>query len=309
MQTILGAGGAIGVKLAKELKNYTEKVRLVSRSPKQVNGDDEIFPANITNKEAVYKAVEGSEIVYLVAGLPYKAKVWQQQWPVVMQNAIAACKQHKAKLIFFDNVYAYDKNSIPNMTEDAPINPPSNKGIVRAEIANALLQAIHKNEIDGMIVRAADFYGPQINNSMLIETVYKNLKKGKAAYWLGDANKVHSFTYTPDAAKATALLGNTADAYNQTWHLPTSEEKLTGNDWINLFAEKMNVKNKKSTFSTTAVKVLGIFNPFMRELAEMMYQNIQDYYFNCSKFKNHFPSFSITSYNDGVQNFIDSDKK
>jgi len=32
---------------------------------------------------------------------------------------------------------------------------------------------------------------------------------GKKANWQGSANYKHSFTYTPDAGKATALLGNT----------------------------------------------------------------------------------------------------
>ena len=79
-----------------------------------------------------------------------------------------------------------------------------------------------------LIARSADFYGPDIENSILMETVYKNLKKGKKASWFADADKKHSFTYTPDAAKATALLGNTPDAYNQIWHLPTDKNTLTG---------------------------------------------------------------------------------
>ena len=29
--------------------------------------------------------------------------------------------------------------------------------------------------------------------------------------------------YTPDAARAVALLGNTPDAFNQVWHLPTDK--------------------------------------------------------------------------------------
>ncbi|MCB0684622.1 MAG: hypothetical protein KDC32_27455, partial [Saprospiraceae bacterium] len=31
MQTILGAGGAIGIELAKALPQYTDRIRLVSR--------------------------------------------------------------------------------------------------------------------------------------------------------------------------------------------------------------------------------------------------------------------------------------
>ena len=309
MQAILGAGGAIGRGLAKELKKYTNRVRLVSRKPKKVNDDDELFAADLTNKEAVLKAVEGCDVVYLVAGLPYKLKVWQQQWPQVMQNVLEACKHNGAKLVFFDNIYAYDVNSISHMTEDAPLNPPSKKGQVRAAIAQMLLNEVSAKNINAMIIRAADFYGPNISGSMLLETVYKNLKKGKAAYWLGDASKIHSFTYTPDAAKATALLGNTPDAFNQVWHAPTSDEKLTGKELVQLFAENLSVKPKVVTFSTTLVKLVGFFNPLMKELSEMLYQNVVDYYFDSSKFKKRFPEFKVTSYKQGVQQIIAADQK
>jgi len=43
MQTILGAGGAIGTELAKALTKYTNKIRLVSRNPKKVNPGDELL--------------------------------------------------------------------------------------------------------------------------------------------------------------------------------------------------------------------------------------------------------------------------
>ena len=43
MQTILGAGGAIGTDLAKELTAFTKKIRLVSRNPQKVNDTDESY--------------------------------------------------------------------------------------------------------------------------------------------------------------------------------------------------------------------------------------------------------------------------
>ena len=56
-QTILGAGGAIGIELAKALATYTTDIRLVSRNPKKVNLSDELFPADLTSSEDVFKAV------------------------------------------------------------------------------------------------------------------------------------------------------------------------------------------------------------------------------------------------------------
>ena len=58
MQTILGAGGSIGVELAKILPAYTDAIRLVSRTPQKINAGDELFPANITNAAEVDKAVK-----------------------------------------------------------------------------------------------------------------------------------------------------------------------------------------------------------------------------------------------------------
>src|SRR3546814_20607273 len=95
MQTILGSGGAIGELLAKELKTYSPKIRLVARHPKRVNEDDELFPADLLNADKVDQAVSGSEVVYLTAGLPYDSRIWKREWAMVMRNVIAACLDHK----------------------------------------------------------------------------------------------------------------------------------------------------------------------------------------------------------------------
>ncbi len=303
MQTILGAGGAIGKELAKALTAYTHQVRLVSRKPQKVNDTDEVLAADLTNAEQTLAAVAGSEIVYLTAGLEYKLKVWQQQWPQVMQNVINACIQHQAKLVFFDNVYMYDANSLHNMKEDTPVNPFSEKGKVRASIAQMLLGEVHRGALTAMIVRSADFYGPGVANSAIMETVYKNLKKGKKALWLVDASKVHSGTYVPDAARATAMLGNTPDAYNHVWHLPTDPQKITGKEWVELFAHELQVVPRYSTMSKGMITMASIFVPFLRELKEMLYQSDRDYFFNSQKFDQRF-SFATTPYAQGVRETV-----
>ena len=303
MQTILGSGGAIGSLLAKELMNYIDKVRLVARNPQKVNDSDELFKADLTNASEVLKSVEGSEVVYLCVGLPYQLKVWQQQWPAVMQNTINACIQHKAKLVFIDNVYMYSQDAIPHMTEESPLNPPSQKGKIRLQIAQMLMDEVANGTLTALIARSADFYGPDVKTSVLKISVFDNFQKGKKAMWLSDATKIHSFTYTPDIAKATALLGNTADAYGQVWHLPTSTEKLTGIDFIKMIAAEMKVKPAYNTFSKFMISALGLFLPILRELKEMQYQNDQNYFFDSSKFQQRF-GISPTNYADGVKEIV-----
>src|SRR2546428_3030563 len=306
MQTILGAGGTIGSELAKELKNYTDKIRLVSRIAKKINETDELFPADLTNADALRKAIEGSEVVYLTVGLEYDTKVWQKQWPFIMSNVIDACRKNKAKLVFFDNVYLYDRDGIPHMTEETKINPSSKKGKVRAEIAQLLMDNVKSGELTALIARSADFYGPKNEKSFLMETVYKNLKKGKSANWFMDASKIHSFTYTPDAAKATALLGNTPEAYGQVWHLPTDSQQLTGKQWVELFAKEMNVKPNYSNLKGWMVRGIGLFIPVMKEIHEMLYQYDRDYFFDSTKFNNRF-QFKTTPYQEGIKKIIQAE--
>lgn len=303
MQTILGSGGAIGIPLAKELLKYTDRVRLVARHPKKVNESDELVTADLTNAEQVNKAVEGSDVVYLVVGLKYSIKTWRSEWPVIMMNTINACIKSNAKLVFVDNVYAYAPDEIPHMTEESRIAPATKKGKVRAQLLQMIFDAIKQKGLTALIARSADFYGPNVKTGFLNLMVFDKFKKKQKANWQADASKIHSFTYTPDAAAAVALLGNTPDAYNQTWHLPTSHEKWTGVDFINRVAEAMNAEPRYFTLTKTMIALTGIFSPLVRELKEMQYQNDQDYFFDSTKFNKRF-SYTPTSYKDGIKEIV-----
>lgn len=302
MQTILGAGGTVGYELARSLRAYTDRIRLVSRTPREVNQGDELFPCDLLDGPAVHKAVEGCSVAYLLAGLPYDLKTWQAQWPVVMRNAIDACKAHGTKLVFFDNVYMIDIGHIGHITEESPVNPPSKKGRIRAEIDRMILNEVKDGNLQAIIARSADFYGPNVRGatSVLLELTYNNMRKGKPANWFCSFNKKHSFTYTPDAGRATAMLGNDDAAWNQIWNLPTSPDPLTGGEWIELFATEMGVKPKRMLATRFIVKLMGLFNPVMRELGEMLYQYDRDYIFDSSKFERAY-SFKPTSYQDGAR--------
>lgn len=303
MQTILGSGGAIGNLLAKELKNYTRHVRLVSRKPTKVNPDDALFPADLLDKSKVAAAVQGSDVVYLMAGLPYSAKVWEQQWPVVMQNVIDACLQANASLVFLDNVYMYAPDELSNMTETSHVGPYSRKGIVRARIQQMLLDAVNDRGLNALIARSADFYGPSVANSPLAITILDELRKGKKAFWQIDDTRLHAFTYVPDAAKALALLGNTGEAYGEIWHLPTSREKLTGKEFIEMVASAMGTEPRYYLFKRWMMRAVGIFVPIVKELGEMAYQYDRDYVFDSSKFEDRF-GFSATGYVDGIAEMV-----
>jgi nucleoside-diphosphate-sugar epimerase len=299
MHTILGAGGTIANELVKELTANNEPFRLVGRNPKSSGNATEVKRADLTDAASVKEAIAGSSIVYLVAGLQYNIKIWQEQWPKVMTNVIEGCKTAKAKLIFFDNVYGYGLVKGP-MTEATPYQPCSKKGEVRARIATQLMDEVKRGNLHAAIARAADFYGPKSEKSVLGMMVFENLSKGKKAQWLLNANALHCYTYTPDAGKAVYMIAKNENAFDQVWHMPTALPALTGKEFIRLIAAAFATAPKYTVLPKFMIRLAGLFNRDIREFGEMFYQNEFDYIFDSSKFEKAF-SFRPTSYEEGIK--------
>ena len=300
MQAILGANGVIGRELSRHLLDYTERIRQVSRSPRAVNPTDEVFSADLLDAEATANAVAGSSVAYLVAGLKYDTQVWQEQWPKVMRNAIDACKRHGSALVFFDNVYAYGRVDAGGvMTEDTPYNPCSRKGEVRARIATLLMDEVKHGELRAMIVRAADFYGPGAVLSLTHASVMQRLRENKTPQWIGNAKAFHTFTYTPDAGRSLALLGNMPAAYGQVWHALTSKEAMSGEQYVRSACELSGRPYKLQVAPRWMLSVMGLFVPVLRENMEMLYQFEHDYSFDSSKAEQAL-GLTATSYQEGI---------
>jgi len=288
LQTILGGGGVIANELAIHLGSYTQNIRIVSRSNSQSLDQSIYHKADLLIAKQVDAAVAGSSVVYLTAGLKYSAKVWNEQWPIIMKNTLDACRKHNAKLVFFDNVYPYGKVQ-GWMTEERPYKPCSIKGEIRANIANMLMGAVESGQIQALIARSADFYGPNAKTSFANALIFDKLSKNQKPSWMISDEYNHSFTYTPDAGKATALLGNSAEAYDQIWHLPTDKKVLNGKEFIAMASETFGADEENySVLKKWMLSMAGIFNGIVKENMEMLYQFDSDYLFDSSKFEKEY---------------------
>ncbi len=298
MQTILGANGVVAYELSRALSGATDRIRQVSRHPRRANPKDEVVVADLLDPGATAQALVGSEVAYLVAGLKYDTAIWQEQWPRVMRNVIDACKRSGSRLVFFDNVYAYGRVD-GVMTEELSFNPCSRKGEVRAQIATMLLDEMRAGELQAMIVRSADFYGPGAVQSFPHATVFERLKAGKTPQWIGNSKAVHTFTFTPDAGRAMAVLARSANAYGQTWHLPTTKEPLGGEGFVRLACELAGRPYALQVAPRWMLRLMGLLMPVLRENDEMMYQFSYDYRFDSSKIERTF-GLMPTSYRQGI---------
>ncbi|MEU6732722.1 NAD-dependent epimerase/dehydratase family protein [Streptomyces physcomitrii] len=304
MQTVPGANGPIGEELTRELyRAFTRDIRLVGREPAKIHETDQLVKADLTDPEATARAVEGSEVAYLTVGLPMDAQLWERKFPVMMRNVIDACAAHGTRLVFFDNTYMYPGTTTPQ-TESTAFEPNGRKGRVRARIATMLLDAMSAGSLDAVICRAPEFYGPGKTKSLTNSLVFDRIKAGKRPLVPVGAKTARSLIWTPDAGRATALIGNTPDAYGQTWHLPVDPHRRTYAEIIEVAEEVTGRRIGYTVLPRAAFTIGGRFIGPLGEVRELLPRYRGDNLFETAKFTERFPEFPVTSLREGITDIL-----
>ncbi|HDS1696369.1 MULTISPECIES: NAD-dependent epimerase/dehydratase family protein [unclassified Pseudomonas] len=300
MQTVLGATGQIAIELARELNRiFTEDIRLVSRNPRKVSDSDTLTAADLLDASQAAKAVKGSSIVYFTAGLPPDTQLWETQFPVMLRNALDAARASDASFVYFDNTYMYPQDD-RLLTENTPFEPVGRKGQVRARMASMVLQEMARGDIPVVIGRAPEFYGPGKTQSITNTLVLDNMKAGKTPRVPVRDDTQRTLIWTPDASRALAALGNTPDAFGQTWHLPCDDERLTYKQLVTLASQ---ISGKDATYKILGkltLTAVGLISKQVRELRELLPRYAHDNLFDSSKYKQRFPDFKVTTYRQGL---------
>ncbi|TMM56886.1 NAD-dependent epimerase/dehydratase family protein [Maribacter algarum] len=304
MHTILGANGIIGEELAKELRaNYTDEIKLVGRNPKKVHPDDVLCKADLFNIEDVHKALENTEIAYMTVGLPYTSEVWLRDWVRIMENVIEGCKKQNCKLVYFDNTYMYPQDAAVQ-TEDTPMSSSVKKGMGKKLAAEMLLKAMANKEIEALICRAPEFYGPGKTKGFTNALVFGALLEGKKPKVFLNDKVLRTLIYTPDASRGMALLANTPDTYGQTWHLPCDDNRLTYKQFMAEISRQLGREIKYTVLHSFVLKIMSFFHPMIKEIKELFPRYQIDNIFDSSKFKARFPDFEVTSYTEGIRSIL-----
>lgn len=300
--------GVIGRATAQALRASGQPVLLASRSPSSPDdGNAPHLRLDALDGPALHAAAKGASVLYLTLGLAYRTATWRRDWPRIMRHAIDAALAHDAGLVWFDNVYAYGPLPLRvPMREDHPIDPPSRKGQVRATLLGMLREADEQRGLRWLVARSADFYGPDVCLSILYAAAIERQLQGRSAFWLGDPDARHSFTYTPDAGRALALLALDQSAWQQSWHLPTASPAPTPRELLTESARLLGAPARVRRLPVALMRALGLAVPLLREVGEMLYQNQQDYVFSSQKFMARYPDFRITPYREGIAAMVAS---
>lgn len=297
LQVVLGASGGTGRAIVDELVRQGRRVRAVSRGAvADLPAGVEQVRADLYDPAQAMSAIAGASVVYHAAQPAYDK--WAGNFERLNASVGDAAAAAGARLVFTDNLYMYGPGASP-MRETTPQRATDRKGALRIRLAADLLARHERGELEVVIGRSADYFGPHGTNSGLGERAFGNLVAGKAPAATGAVDQPHSFSYLPDLARAMVIIGERDEAAGKAWHLPVMDPMT-----VRAFSERMaavaGVPVKLHVDGPVMLKVAGLFIPMAREVSVVLYQWTEPFISDWSAFEAAFGPFERTPLDDAL---------
>jgi nucleoside-diphosphate-sugar epimerase len=297
---LVGATGSIGKTVADALHRQGRRYRVIGRSRSSLQKmfmDDpqaEIAAWDPDEQESIRQAVRGaSAIVYMVGVLYTDFRLH----PILMRRVLDAAIAEKVdRLLLIGTLYVFGRPQAERITEDHPREPHTFKGRMRKEQEDMVMAAHATGKIKTTVLRLPDFYGPGVERSYLND-LFVAVKQNRKAKLIGPVDRPHEFVFVPDVGPVVARLIDTPAAYGRTWNLggagPTTQ--------LELARLAFGGAPRYLAAGKTMLRLLGLFDPFMRELVEIHYLMTDPLIVDDSALQKLLGGVTKTPYSEGVR--------
>jgi nucleoside-diphosphate-sugar epimerase len=303
---IFGAAGAVGAPLLAELRRRDHRVRLVGRSTdalvRLAAGDPavDVVSADLGDPVAARRAAAGVDAIVYAVGIDYHKFA---QHPQLMRITIEAARAEGVReLLLIGTVYPYGIAQTERVRETHPRTPHTRKGAYRNEQLQLVLDA---HDPAGLLTTALilpDFYGPGVEKSYA-KSLFDGALDGSQATIVGSADVPHEFVYVPDAAPVIVDLLERPEAFGTFYNLggpgTISQRELGRLAYTAAGRDPRTLK--LFAVPKWMIQLMGIANPFMREVVEMTYLFERPLVLDDAKLHAVLPHVQKTSYADGVR--------
>jgi len=298
---LFGGSGTLGQALAPLFG--AQPFRVVGRSLTQLRSAFAAYPAadlavwDPAKPETARVALEGIRTLVYLVGVPYTDF---RLHPVLFEQVLsAAIEQGVERCALVGTVYPFGLAQTALVREDHPRNPHTFKGQKRKQQEDILLAADAAGRIRGTILRLPDFYGPKVDRSYL-SSLFQAAAQQKTAQLIGPLNTPHEYVYIPDVARILFRLIEEDGAYGHTWNL-AGPGKITLAEVIKLVESITGKPVRKFVAGKRMLRLVGLFDPFLKEVAEMHYLFTQPLFLDDSALTNLLGPLNKTSYQEGVR--------
>ncbi|SEL45632.1 Nucleoside-diphosphate-sugar epimerase [Stigmatella aurantiaca] len=298
-----GAAGAVGRSIADTLRAQAKPYRVVGRSLeglKATFGGDPLAEAAAWNPEdpaSIRAAARGVDTLVYLVGVPYPDF---RLHPLLMQRTLeAAIAEGVERLVLVGTVYPYGQPRTTPLREDHPREPHTFKGRMRKEQEDLVLAADAAGRIRGTILRLPDFYGPGVDKSFL-HSAFQAALQGGTANLVGPVDVPHEFVFVPDVGPVVLALANEPRAYGRFWNL-AGAGAATQRALVEQIFQEAGRPPRFRVASKLMLRLIGLGNPFMRELVEMHYLLTNPVLMDDSALRELLGTVHKTPYDEGIR--------
>ncbi|CAB3805081.1 hypothetical protein LMG28614_06138 [Paraburkholderia ultramafica] len=300
---LFGAAGAAGQSIAAALSAAGRDYRAVGRSRQPLEaafGHDpraEIVTWNPADPASIRAAAAGLQTVIYLVGVPYDQ--FAAHPPLMEKTLAGVVAAGVERLILIGTVYPYGRARSNPISENHPREPHTFKGRMRLAQENLVLAAHGHHGLSTLVLRLPDFYGPGVERSLL-NGVFEGAATAKRAQMVGPVDVPHEFIYLPDVGPVVETLTRTPAAFGRWWHL-AGAGTLTQREVARQAYALAGREPKLMVAGKTMLRVLGLFNPLMRELVEMNYLMTEPVVLDDSALTKLIGPIAKTSYEEGIR--------
>lgn len=309
---LIGATGSVGKSLAPVLAHAEVPFRVVGRSEEKLRKDFQQYSpfveyqaADLNRPDEAAKAVEGIHTLFYLVGVPYTD--FAQHPPLTKTTLQAAVDAGVQRFVHLSTVYPYGRPESEEVNEDHPRNPHTFKGQMRKQQEDLVIAADGQNGMRAVILRPPDFYGPNAELSYVHEVFVKALYGGVANV-IGPVNAPHEFIFVPDLAETLWALSNHEEAYGHAWNIGGAG-MITTRQFAELVFIEVGRMPRLRPAGNLLLRLMGLFNPFMKEVFEMHYLWTTPVILNDQRIRQLLPDLKKTSYEDGIRMTLDAMRK
>ena len=202
-------------------------------------------------------------------------------------------------MLLIGTVYPYGRPQTTPVTEDHLRNPHTFKGKMRKEQEDILFAAHAAGRIEACELRLPDFYGPGVDKSFLW-MAFVAAKHGGRAQLVGPIDKPHQFVFVPDVGPVVTRLLQTEGAWGKTWHFAGSGT-TTQRELVEKIFAAAGKPIRMMVAGKTVLRLMGLFNPLMREMVEMHYLLTEPVLLDDGRLEKLLGGLERTSYEEGIR--------
>lgn len=300
---LFGAAGAAGQSIAAALSAAGRAYRVVGRSRGPLEADfghdplAEIVTWNPDDPASIRAAADDLQTVIYLVGVPYDQ--FAAHPPLMERTLAGVAAAGVERFILIGTVYPYGRARGNPIDETHPREPHTFKGQMRLAQENLVLAAHGRDGLSTLVLRLPDFYGLGVERSLL-NGVFEGAANAKRAQVIGPVDVPHEFIFLPDVGPVVEKLTRTAEAYGRWWHL-AGAGTITQREVARQAYALAGREPKLMVAGKALLRVLGLFNPLMRELVEMNYLMTEPVVLDDSALTKLLGPIAKTPYEEGIR--------